>query len=88
MGLLYLPLQTFRRIRSVLQDSQNQPGSQQWVHPRIHTPHIDLLRPTAPPRQITAPLCSPLQMDRRGPGEATQRSGFGVVGEGEITGGC
>lgn len=27
-------------------------------------------------------------MDCRGPGEATQRSGFGVVGEGEITGGC
>lgn len=38
-----------RRIRSVLQDSQNQPGSQQWVHPRIHTPHIDRLRPTTPP---------------------------------------
>lgn len=45
MGLLYLPLQTFRRIQSVLQASQNRPGSQQWVHPRIHTPHIDLLRP-------------------------------------------
>lgn len=85
MGLLYLPLRAFRRSRSVLQDSQNQPGSQRWVRPRIHTPHIDLRRPTTPPQ---ADLCSPLQMDCRGPGEATQRSGFGVVGEGEITGGC
>lgn len=77
MGLLYLPLQAFRRIRSVLQDSQNQPGSQRWVHPRIHTSHIDLRRPTTPrPPQGRSLLASPngLQGPRGGDSALRVRS--------------